>query len=309
MPFLSSGWFLILAQVVAVDLLLGGDNAMLIALACRNLPDAMRQRAMAVGVIGALFARLALASVATMLIDVPSLRLIGGLLLGAIAINLALPPKSEEDTAPFSASSQALGIGLVIVVSDLVMSLDNVVALAAITRGDYVMLGLGLLLSVPALMWGAALMTGLLLRHPWTIQAGAALLGWIAGDFAISDRLYSDWIATQSPALAYAVPAAMAVYVVLQARLLGKAARHRRKLATPRALKAAMPVKRVEPAALPPLAPKPAPVVFAPKPAPAPVPAQATAGPEKYVLWIFAGLALAITLLLGVVIFLGDGQI
>ena len=141
-PFLSSGWFLILAQVVAVDLLLGGDNAMLIALACRDLPAAMRQKAMAVGVIGALVARLALASVATMLIDIPSLRLIGGLLLGAIAINLALPPKSEEDTTPFSASSQALGIGLVIVVSDLVMSLDNVVALAAITRGDYVMLAL-----------------------------------------------------------------------------------------------------------------------------------------------------------------------
>ena len=113
-PFLSSGWFLILAQVVAVDLLLGGDNAMLIALACRDLPAAMRQKAMAVGVIGALVARLALASVATMLIDIPSLRLIGGLLLGAIAINLALPPKSEEDTTPFSASSQALGIGLVI---------------------------------------------------------------------------------------------------------------------------------------------------------------------------------------------------
>ena len=309
MAFLSSGWFLILAQVVAVDLLLGGDNAMLIALACRDLPGAMRQRAMMVGMIGALFARLALASVATMLIDIPTLRLLGGLLLGAIAINLALPPKSEEDAAPFSASAQALGVGLVIVVSDLVMSLDNVVALAAITRGDYLMLALGLLLSIPALMWGAVLMTGLLKRHSWTIQAGAALMGWIAGDFAISDRLYGDWIATQSPALAYAAPAAMAVYVVLQARMLAKAPRHRRKQATPRALTVATPVKRVKPVALPPPAPKPAPVVLSPKPAPAPVPAEATSGPEKYVLWIFAGLALAITLLLGVVIFLGDGQI
>jgi YjbE family integral membrane protein len=294
MVFLSSGWFLILAQVVAVDLLLGGDNAMLIALACRDLPDAMRKRAMMVGVIGALLARLALASVATMLIDIPSLRLIGGLMLAAIAINLALPPKAEEDAAPFSASSQALGIGLVIVVSDLVMSLDNVVALAAITRGDFVMLALGLLLSIPALMWGAVLMTGLIKRHPWTIQAGAALLGWIAGDFAISDRMYSDWIATQSPALAYAMPAAMAAYVVLQARYLVRTPRARKRVVTARPLKAATPAAPVAP----PQAPKPAPVRAAP-----------TSGPEKYVLWIFVGLFVAIALLLSVVIFLGDGQI
>jgi YjbE family integral membrane protein len=293
--FFSTGWFLILAEVVAVDLLLGGDNAILIALACRDLPPAMRRQAMTVGVAGALLARLALASVATLLIDLPSLRLIGGLLLAAIAVNLALPSKSDEETAAFPPSAQAFGIGLVIVVSDLVMSLDNVVALAAIARGDYIMLGLGLLLSIPALMWGAALMTRLIKRHPWTIQAGAALLGWIAGGFAVSDSLYADWIATQSPALTYAVPAAAAIYVVVQARIMARTPRYRRRPVVPRPLKVAAPTRRIE---------EPAPT-----PKPAPRPGAEKSGPEKYVLWIFAGLALTIAVLLGAAIFLGDGEI
>jgi YjbE family integral membrane protein len=297
----SPDWFLALAQVVVVDLLLGGDNAMLIALACRDLPAGMRRRAMLIGVIGALLARLVLASVATMLIGLPSLRLIGGLLLAAIAVNLALPPKSEEDAAPFSASAQAFGIGLVIVVSDLVMSLDNVVALAAITRGDYLMLGLGLLLSIPALMWGAALVGRLIKRHPWTIQAGAALLGWVAGSFAVSDALYAGWISTQSPALIYAVPATVAAYVLLQARLLAKAPRYRKRAVTPRPLKTATPAIRPAPVPQP-----------APKPAPRPAPPRENApssGPEKYALWIFAGLFVAIAVLLTVVIYLGNGEI
>ena len=285
----SAGWFATLAQVAVVDLLLGGDNAILVAMACRDLPPAMRTRAIALGAVGAVLARLVLSGLATSLVDVPSLRLIGGFVLMLIAINLALPPKPEnEGAAPISDGSGLFGVALVIIVSDLVMSLDNVVALAAITRGDYLMLAIGLAMSIPALMWGASLMTGLLKRHPWTIEAGAALLGWIAGDFAISDRMYGDWVASQSPALVYALPLAVAVYVILQARILAKAPRraHRK------------PVVRV-PKIVPP-APKAAPVVTPPAP---------SRGPERYVMWIFAGLFVVIAVLLTVVIVLGDGQI
>ncbi len=285
----SANWFATLAQVAVVDLLLGGDNAILVSMACRDLPPAMRSRAIALGAVGAVLARLVLSGLATSLVDIPSLRLIGGFVLMLIAINLALPPKPEDEhTAPISDGSGLFGVALVIIVSDLVMSLDNVVALAAITRGDFLMLAIGLAMSIPALMWGASLMTGLLKRHPWTIEAGAALLGWIAGDFAISDRLYENWVANQSPALAYALPLAVAAYVILQARILAKTPRraHRK------------PVLRV-PKIVPP-APTPPPVV---------TPPATSRGPERYVLWIFGALFLVIAVLLTVVIVLGDGQI
>ena len=290
----SAGWFATLAQVAVVDLLLGGDNAILVAMACRDLPVAMRRRAMMLGTVGAVIARLALSALAATLINIPSLRLIGGFVLMLIAINLALPPKHDEaHAAPISAGNHLLGVGLVIIVSDLVMSLDNVVAIAAITRGDFVMLALGLLLSIPALMWGASLMTSLLKRHPWTIEAGAALLGWVAGDFAISDRLYGDWIATQSPALPYALPLAVAVYVILQARILGSAPLRAHRKPVVRVPKA-VPVIKLEPApSAPPVARE----------------AAASRGPERFVPVVFGVLFVVIAVLLTVVIVLGDGQI
>jgi len=307
----SLSWFALLAEVVAVDLLLGGDNALLIAMACRDLPAAFRHRAMLLGAFGAVIARLALALIASTLIDIPSLRLIGGVLLATIAVNLALPPKDDDHATPFNAGSQVFGVGLVIIVSDLVMSLDNVVALAAITRGDYVLLALGLVLSIPALMWGAVLMTALLKRHPWTVEVGAALLGWIAGDFAVSDRLYADWISSQSPALSLAVPLAMAIYVVAQARILAQGPRRKAPTVTKRVLPAmAKPVVMVkQPEIAPPPAPKPVPE---PKPepefGPTPVADTPAKGPERYVLWVFAGLFLTIAVILTIAIFVGHGS-
>jgi len=313
----SLSWFALLAEVVAVDLLLGGDNALLIAMACRDLPAAFRHRAMLLGSFGAVIARLVLALIASTLIDIPSLRLVGGLLLATIAINLALPPKDDDQAAPFHAGSQIFGVGLVIIVSDLVMSLDNVVALAAITRGDYLLLALGLVLSIPALMWGAVLMTALLKRHPWTVEVGAALLGWIAGDFAISDRLYADWLSSQSPALSFAVPLAMSIYVVAQARILAQGPRRKK----PVVIKAVLPVAAkpvvVKPAEIAPQPPSPPPAP-APVPTPEPKPVRAFApapadntpvkGPERYVLWVFAGLFITIAIILMIAIFAGNGS-
>jgi YjbE family integral membrane protein len=285
-------WLVTVLEILAVDVLLGSDNALMIALACRDLPAASRERAMMVGAVGAFVARVVLTVLASSLLGVPFLRLIGGLLLALIALNLARPPEEDSDSQ-LPASIRAVSVGAVIVTADLVMSLDNVVALAAVARGNYGMLALGLLLSIPALMYGATILMALLERHSWLIQAGAALLGWIAGDLAVSDSLYAGWIAVQSPALTLVVPALVAASVLLLSRQV--AAEPRRAIRKPVA--------------------RPAPLRVAAPPAPKPVQAPTVEtqgeddGQERWVMIAFLILFMIIALLLGSVLIFGDGMI
>ncbi len=223
-------WFVSILQILAVDLLLGSDNALLVALACRDLPPKLREKAMLLGSIGAFVARVALTFLASLLLGVPYLRLIGGVLLALIALNLA-QPQAEHDAKALPNDSTAWSVGLVILTADLVMSLDNVVALAAVARGNFVLLALGLLLSIPALMFGAAILMRLIKRHSWLIQAGAALLGWLGGDLAISDIAIAPWVDVQSPALTLVVPALVALAVLLlPSRIVAGPARAVRKI-------------------------------------------------------------------------------
>jgi len=257
-------------EVLLIDLLLSGDNAVMIALACRRLAPSDRRQVMVVGTGAAILLRLLLTMLASFLLRLPLLKLLGGLALVVIAVRLTLD--EEHDTHQTGLTSDPVGMMSAlqtVIVADLVMSTDNVMALAALASGNAGVLALGLVCSVPLLMFGSWFVGRLLVDYPVLIPAGGALLGWIAGDIAISDPLYARWVEQQSPFLAVAVPALTAVYVLVQTRVIRQQAPIARLLRP-------QPLRRVRPPEIlpePSLASIPVPVQFsrvsiAPVPAP-----------------------------------------
>lgn len=213
--------FGLIFQVFLFDLILSGDNAVVIALACRELSSQQRAQAVMIGTGAAIALRVLLTALAGWLLHVPLLKLAGAAMLIVIAIRLLI---EEEQDSPLSGDSPPpsgmLGAVTTVLIADLVMSLDNVVALAAVTQGSIFYLVLGLLLSVPLLMYGSVLMTGMLDRYPLLIPAAGALLGYVAGDIAVSDPIITEWINTQSPALTVVVPVLCAIFVVAESRII-----------------------------------------------------------------------------------------
>ena len=209
-------------EVFFLDLLLSGDNAMLIALACRSLPPALTRRAMLIGIGGAIVLRILLTTVASLLLFIPLLKLAGGIALAFIAIKLTVEEdgESESDKGPAPIPPDLWSTVGTIIVADVAMSTDNVVALAAVTQGSIFFLALGLLMSVPLLMFGSLFVTALLRRYPLLISGGGAMLGWLAGDIAISDPMITDWVNQQAPALTVTVPILIAVFVLVESRII-----------------------------------------------------------------------------------------
>ncbi|MFJ2366836.1 TerC family protein [Pseudomonas sp. NPDC087697] len=208
-------------QVFLLDLILSGDNALVIALACRGLPPEQLRRAVLIGTSGAIILRALLTTLAGWLLLVPWLKLIGAVLLLVIAIRLLTEDGADEEGNLPGGSPQTLGGAVVTVLTaDLIMSMDNVIGLAAVAQGSVFYLVLGLLLSVPLLMFGSLQITRLLQRQPLLVSIGAALLGYVAGDIAVSDPVVVGWVNSQSPALNQVLPLLCAVYVVVQARII-----------------------------------------------------------------------------------------
>jgi len=210
-------------QVFLIDVLLSGDNAVVIALACRRLPPAQMRRAMLLGTLGAIAARVVLTTIASFLMSLPALRLLGGVALIWVAIKLVLDEEQEAEGTPAGRGRAPSGlwsaVGTVIV-ADVVMSVDNVVALAAASQGSVIFLTAGLLLSVALLMFGSLFVTMLLARYPLLIRAGGALLGWLAGDIAMADPLIAEGVGQQAPALTFLVPILAAVFVLAEVRII-----------------------------------------------------------------------------------------
>jgi YjbE family integral membrane protein len=216
--------FAVSIEVVLIDLLLSGDNAVVIALVCRGLPRRQRRQALLVGTAAAILLRAYLASVVGYLLDIPCLKLVGALALVIIAIKLMIEDDDHRHVERHAAGQRSdpdvWSAVILIVLADLAMSLDNVVALAAVAQGSIVTLVIGLLLSIPLLMFGSALVGALLRRYPVLIKGGGALLGWIAGGIGVSDPLVADWVAVQAPALNAAMPAVVALFVLLETRVV-----------------------------------------------------------------------------------------
>jgi YjbE family integral membrane protein len=215
----AAAWFAIPLQIFVVDLLLGADNALLIAIACRGLNRKDARRAALIGSGGAIALRLLLTTIATSLLTVPLVKLIGAWALIVIALNVAAETgRREPPGAPIAGRADLWAAATAIVVADAAMSIDNVVALAAIARGNIWLLAAGVGFSIPVLAYGGLLLSGALRAAPWLIALGAALLGWIAGEMAVSDPLIGEWISRNAPGLAAIAPALGAAFVFFSGR-------------------------------------------------------------------------------------------
>jgi YjbE family integral membrane protein len=198
-----------LLEIGILNMLLSGDNAVVIALAVRALPRRQRLLGQLGGTLGAVVLRLLFVGIISMLLRVPLLRLVGGLLLIWIAYRLVRPVAEAEAGSRHAASFwESVWI---IVVADITMSLDNVLAVAAAAHGDMLLVTLGIAMSVPIVVWGSGVLAGLMNRYPWIIWAGGGLLGYVAGDMLLEDPLLVDWLGAVGPALEYPVPGALAV--------------------------------------------------------------------------------------------------
>ena len=178
--------FIAVLQIIAIDIILGGDNAIVIALACKNLPAKQRKLGIFYGALGAIFLRVIMVFFATTLLLISGLKIVGGILLLWIGIKLVLHSNKVNDITVKSEKNLFAAIKTIIV-ADFVMSLDNSVAIAAAANGNIYLVVFGLLLSVPIIIWGSGIILKLIDKYPVIIYLGSALLGWIAGDMIQTD--------------------------------------------------------------------------------------------------------------------------
>ena len=186
-----------LLQIIIVNIILSGDNALVIALACRNLDKRHQKPAIMIGSAGAIVLRIIFVLVIDQLLKIGYLKLIGGLLLLWIGTKLVQGEDEGEDGV--KAAGSLWGAVRTIVIADAVMSLDNAIAIAAAAHGDVVLIVLGLIISIPLIIFGATLIMLLLNRFPIIVIAGGALLGWIAGEVIATDPTYAAWLAARLP--------------------------------------------------------------------------------------------------------------
>jgi YjbE family integral membrane protein len=196
-------------QIILIDLLLGGDNAIVIALACRNLPPALRIKGILWGTVGAIAIRVALVAFAVTLLQMPYLKIVGGALLFWIGVKLL--SENDDGHGDIHGSDRLLSAVKTIIVADLVMSIDNVVAVASAAEqagGDHqlMLVVFGILVSIPVIIWGSTLVLKLMSRFPAIVTFGAALLGYLAGAMIVSDTVAVSWIATRLDSLDLAIP-------------------------------------------------------------------------------------------------------
>ena len=220
-----------LFQIVLIDILLGGDNAVVIALACRNLPHRRRMQGILWGTAGAILLRVLLIAFALVLLEIPFLKIVGAILLLWIGIKLLAP--AEDAHGNITGGTSIMSAVRTIIIADLAMSLDNVIAIAGAAQNAHVDHQLyyvifGLCLSVPIIVWGSTLVLKLIDRFPLVVTFGGGLLGWIAGGMLITDVFIVERLGPPSTMLKLAVEAAGALLVVGLGQWL--AARRRRNM-------------------------------------------------------------------------------
>jgi YjbE family integral membrane protein len=191
---LSQTFWVGLAKIIGVNIVLSGDNAVVIALAARALPPKQQKQAVFWGAGAAVVMRIVLTIFAVALLQLPWLKIIGAVLLLWIGVKLLIPEEGGENV---SASDNLIAAIKTILIADLVMSLDNVIAVAAAAGGSYLLLILGLAISIPLVVFGATLLIKLMERWPVIITIGAALIGWVAGEMVVTDPAIDGWMRAQ----------------------------------------------------------------------------------------------------------------
>ncbi len=212
MEMLTTSFFWVtLAQIIMINIVLSGDNAVVIALASRSLPPKQQKQAILFGSFGAIILRIILTFFAVYLLGIPWLKIVGAILLFWIGIKMLIPEDGEEDLAGHEHLWAAVKT---IIIADLVMSLDNVLGVAAAAKGNVPLLVIGLTISIPLIIYGSTLILKLMTRWPIIITIGGAVLGWVAGEMMISDPVVNNWVNTQAHWLHTVAPALGAAFVV-----------------------------------------------------------------------------------------------
>lgn len=188
----DSATVLAILKIIGINIVLSGDNAVVIALACRNLPPAQRRMGILLGAGAAVVLRIIFTVLIAYVLDVPWLKLIGGLALFWIAIKLVKGEEADEDSV--KAGNSLMEAVKIVAIADVVMSLDNVLAIAAAAGGQMWLIILGLIISIPLVVFGATLILSLLTRFPILVWAGAALLGWVAGELIATEPALKPYI-------------------------------------------------------------------------------------------------------------------
>jgi YjbE family integral membrane protein len=227
MDLTSAAFWISVGQIILIDILLGGDNAVVIALACRRLPPELRNKGVMWGVVGAVVARIVLIFFALQLLALPYLKAVGAVLLLWIGVKLMLP-EDDEGHGKLEGGTTLWSAVRTVIVADAVMSLDNVIAVAAAADGNLGLVIFGILVSVPIIVWGSKFVLVLIDRFPLVVTLGAALLGWIAGGMLLGDVVWKDWLATLPAWAPRAASAAGALFVVALGTLLARRTRARR---------------------------------------------------------------------------------
>ena len=218
MEFLQGSDFWVgLLKIVWINIILSGDNAVVIALAARSLPPHQQKQAIFWGSGAAVVLRVVLTLIAAKLLELPYLQIIGGLLLLWIGVQLLGDEDDEEGES--SETGGLMAAVRTILIADLVMSLDNVIAVAAAAKGSMVLLVLGLLISIPLVVFGSTLMIKLMERFPIIVILGAALIGWVAGETILGDRSLEAVVAANGW-LHYVGPLAGAAFVIVVGKFL-----------------------------------------------------------------------------------------
>ena len=221
-----------LFKIIGVNIVLSGDNAVVIALASRSLPPHLRNKAIWFGAMGAVLLRLIFSFFIVALMAIPYIKIIGALLLLWIGVKMIVPEHGHGEDGSKGGNGSVWSAIWTIIVADAVMSLDNVIAIAAAANGNIVLIAFGLAMSVPLIIYGSTLILNVFVRYPILILAGAGLIGWIAGEIWVTDPAVAAWthelIEAHGEWLELASAAAGAVFVVALGKLLAARAEPRK---------------------------------------------------------------------------------
>ena len=215
--FTPESWAALL-KIIGINIVLSGDNAVVIALACRSLPEKQRKMGVLFGSVGAIVLRIILTFFAVYLMNLPYLKIVGALLLLWIGVKLILPEEGEGGN--ISANDNLMAAVRTIIIADFVMSLDNVIGVAAAANGNVPLIVIGLLISIPIIIFGSTLIMKVMDQFPIIITIGGGLLGYVAGEMAVTDNAISGWIEQHAHFLHTWLPIAGAVFVVALGKLL-----------------------------------------------------------------------------------------
>lgn len=212
MELFSAEFFSALLAIIVIDLVLAGDNAIVIALAARNLPEKEKNRAIIFGTIGAIVVRSLMTIGVVWLLKIPGLMLIGGLALVWIAIKLIAPGEETDEHA--QGATTFWGAMKTIVIADAVMGIDNVLAVAGAAHGSFLLVVLGLLISIPIVVWGSKLVLKLIERYPSVIFIGGGVLAFTAAKMVLNEPVLDPWVDALSPIVYWAIVSVTVAAVV-----------------------------------------------------------------------------------------------